>query len=131
MCFFGTKSIFCFFLEGPEDSVYEGGLFNISIILPNDYPFRPPKVLFKTKICNLNSQFLSFYLKTNPYHFSSSILDHANVNTLGGICLDILKSQWSPALSIIKVLLSMFVLSSLPIFLPFLLSTNLSQFIAT
>ncbi|ORY79264.1 ubiquitin carrier protein [Leucosporidium creatinivorum] len=69
-------------IEGPPDSVYEGGVFDLSINLPVDYPFRPPKVQFLTKIY------------------------HANINTQGGICLDILKNQWSPALSIIKVLLS-------------------------
>ncbi|KAM0788334.1 hypothetical protein ACM66B_001476 [Microbotryomycetes sp. NB124-2] len=69
-------------IEGPPDSPYEGGLFELSITLPPDYPFRPPKVVFLTKIY------------------------HSNINTQGGICLDILKGQWSPALSIVKVLLS-------------------------
>jgi len=67
---------------GPEDSVYSGGVFSLNIQFPTDYPFKPPKVQFTTKIY------------------------HPNINANGGICLDILKSQWSPALTISKVLLS-------------------------
>ena len=67
---------------GPHDSVYEGGIFRLDIIFPGDYPFKPPKVKFMTNIY------------------------HPNINSSGGICLDILKDQWSPALTISKVLLS-------------------------
>lgn len=67
---------------GPSDSPYAGGLFNLEIAFPVDYPFKPPKVAFTTKVF------------------------HPNINSQGGICLDILKDQWSPALSIGKVLLS-------------------------
>lgn len=69
-------------LFGPVDSVYQGGVFRMRICFPADYPFKPPKVTFVTKIY------------------------HPNVNSNGGICLDILKDQWSPALTISKVLLS-------------------------
>jgi ubiquitin-conjugating enzyme E2 D/E len=69
-------------IVGPTESPYEGGLFELSIKFPVDYPFRPPSVLFVTKIY------------------------HPNINAQGGICLDILKDQWTPALSIDKVLLS-------------------------
>ncbi|KAJ8656976.1 ubiquitin-conjugating enzyme E2-16 kDa [Lichtheimia ornata] len=67
---------------GPEDSPYQGGVFYLSIHFPTDYPFKPPKVNFTTKIY------------------------HPNINSNGSICLDILKDQWSPALTISKVLLS-------------------------
>ncbi|CDH50813.1 ubiquitin conjugating enzyme [Lichtheimia corymbifera JMRC:FSU:9682] len=69
-------------IMGPEDSPYQGGVFFLSIHFPTDYPFKPPKINFTTKIY------------------------HPNINSNGSICLDILKDQWSPALTISKVLLS-------------------------
>ena len=69
-------------IHGPPDSPYAEGMFNLEVKFPNDYPFKPPKVTFLTKVY------------------------HPNVNSNGGICLDILKDQWSPALTISKVLLS-------------------------
>jgi ubiquitin-conjugating enzyme E2 D/E len=69
-------------IMGPADSPFAGGCFGVSILFPADYPFKPPKVNFTTRIY------------------------HPNVNESGVICLDILKTQWSPALTISKVLLS-------------------------
>ncbi|XP_077222440.1 ubiquitin-conjugating enzyme E2-17 kDa-like isoform X1 [Tasmannia lanceolata] len=69
-------------IMGPTDSPYAGGVFFVMIHFPPDYPFKPPKVNFQTKVY------------------------HPNINSNGSICLDILKEQWSPALTISKVLLS-------------------------
>ena len=69
-------------IVGPDDSPYSGGVFFLNIHFPTDYPFRPPKCNFNTKIY------------------------HPNINVNGSICLDILKDKWSPALTISKVLLS-------------------------
>ena len=68
-------------IMGPKDSPYEGGVFWLKIQFPKDYPFKPPKIQFLTK------------------------LYHPNISSSGSICIDILKDQWSPALTISKVLL--------------------------
>lgn len=36
-------------LKGPDDTVYAGGVFEVDIVIPNDYPFSPPKMKFITK----------------------------------------------------------------------------------
>jgi ubiquitin-conjugating enzyme E2 D/E len=67
---------------GPEGTPYNGGVFMLSILFPSNYPFKPPKMQFTTKIY------------------------HPNIDRNGNICLDILRDQWSPALTISRVLLS-------------------------
>lgn len=75
---------------GPEDTPFEGGTFHLDIKFNNDYPFRAPVVIFTTRVF------------------------HPNIDKKGNICLDILKDQWSPALSISKLLLSILSLLSDP-----------------
>lgn len=67
---------------GPTETPYEGGVFHLKMVFPTDYPFKAPSVTFTTRIY------------------------HPNINENGSICLDILKDQWSPVLTVSKLLLS-------------------------
>lgn len=69
-------------IMGPKDTPYENGVFFLKITFPSTYPYDPPKIMFNTKIY------------------------HPNIDDDGNICLDILRKQWVPTLTISKVLLS-------------------------
>jgi ubiquitin-conjugating enzyme E2 D/E len=69
-------------IMGPENTPYEGGVFFLDVNFPKEYPYKPPRVTFRTRIY------------------------HCNVSSQGAICLDILKDNWSPTLTVAKVLLS-------------------------
>eukprot|EP01038_Epipyxis_sp_PR26KG_P013557 gene13557-18193_t len=59
---------------------YQEGNWLLTVNFPPDYPFRPPKIRFLTPIY------------------------HCNISTDGHICLDLLKDQWNPSISISKAL---------------------------
>lgn len=77
-------------IKGPVDTPYEGGTFYLTVNIPPEYPFSPPKIKFNTKIY------------------------HPNINGIGEICLDTLKGSWAPSLTIQKTLLSIISLLSSP-----------------
>lgn len=68
-------------LRGPDSSPYAHGRWVVDIEVPKDYPVKPPKLKFRTRIC------------------------HPNISwTTGEVCLDILKSRWTPAWTLASVL---------------------------
>ncbi|EPY42570.1 ubiquitin-conjugating enzyme E2 B [Angomonas deanei] len=67
---------------GPENTVWEGGFFKLELHFSAEYPVVPPRVKFLTKVF------------------------HPNVYVDGNICLDTLKSNWSPTLNVEMLLLS-------------------------
>ena len=77
---------------GPKNTPYNGGLFYLKIIFPDDYPTTKPEILFLSPIYHLNVKF--FISKSEP-------LGHIRVNTL---------NDWRPGDSVKKILSELFAL---------------------
>ena len=69
-------------ITGPDNTPWENGTFKLSIEFTEEYPNKPPKVKFETKMF------------------------HPNIYNDGAICLDILQNQWSPIYDVSAILTS-------------------------
>lgn len=70
------------YLKGPEGTPYENCIYAIQIKIPTDYPHRPPDIMFVNQCW------------------------HPNIGVNGHVCVDILQREWSPTLSVVKILQS-------------------------
>ena len=78
-------------MEGAPNTPYERGVFWLSIWVPRDFPFSPPKVRFLTRVY------------------------HPNIDRGGNICVDILRPEcWSASIDIERLLVSICSLLSGP-----------------
>jgi len=76
-------SMLLVYLVGPTETPYESGIFHISLRIPTTYPQEPPKANFTTKIF------------------------HPNVDDrTGDVCVDTLKRDWNPKLTLHDVLVT-------------------------
>ena len=69
--------------KGPPQTPYADGSFITLFDLSSNYPFKPPAVTFQTRVW------------------------HPNVSDRGYICVDLLRSRWTPASTLKVVLLSL------------------------
>eukprot|EP00924_Labyrinthula_sp_SR-Ha-C_P008180 maker-scaffold_11-snap-gene-5.8-mRNA-1 protein AED:0.26 eAED:0.28 QI:405/0/0.5/1/0/0/2/0/154 len=76
-------------LDGPEDSPYVDGKYQIEVEFPSNYPFSKPSVKFLTKVFN------------------------PSISEDGEVCLEIL-TKWKPAIKIVDVLQQMISLLAYP-----------------
>lgn len=89
---YNSKNIFNirFLIIGPEDTPYQNGFFFFDVTFPDDYPFSPPSVKYKTN---------GYGTRFNP-----------NLYRNGKVCLSILNTWdgpgWSPCNTISTVMLS-------------------------
>jgi len=67
-------------IDGPVGTPYEGGVFQMKLILTSDFPNAPPKGFFTTKIF------------------------HPNIAPSGDICVNTLKKDWKPEHTLSHVL---------------------------
>ncbi|KAF5398576.1 Ubiquitin conjugating enzyme morgue [Paragonimus heterotremus] len=69
-------------IEGPPQSPYQGGLFHVHVLVPDSYPIRPPVIRFLTRIL------------------------HPNISFHGDVGMDCIQHNWSLALTLEKLLIS-------------------------
>jgi len=70
----------------PTDGMYQSATFLFSILIPNTYPYEPPKVHCET------------------------LVYHPNIDLEGHVCLNILRQDWMPVLSLGSVIFGLMTL---------------------
>ena len=96
---FGFVNSFTILLQNrPEETPWEGGTFKLQMTFTEDYPNKPPKVKFITKMFHPNSLYLFITFHTEWWNYI--------VYADGQICLDILQNQWSPIYDVVAILTS-------------------------
>eukprot|EP01100_Stratorugosa_tubuloviscum_P000335 TRINITY_DN106_c0_g1_i1.p1 TRINITY_DN106_c0_g1~~TRINITY_DN106_c0_g1_i1.p1 ORF type:complete len:208 (+),score=123.02 TRINITY_DN106_c0_g1_i1:135-758(+) len=70
-------------IVGPENSPYEAGKFLLDLEVPTEYPFKPPKIKYATKVY------------------------HPNIKDDGTVCTAHLQEHWSPQMKLQDVLMTM------------------------
>lgn len=91
------------YIEGPKETFYEGGIFQLAMKFPTDYPMSPPTVTF-----------ISDFWHPNVYPDGKvciSILHPPGVDEMSG---ELPEERWLPTQTVTTILLSIISLLSAP-----------------
>lgn len=75
------------YVFGPDDTIWEGGSFYFEMFFPDEYPNKPPKILFKPPIFHPNV--------------------HVDPPNEGMVSMNIVKTDWSPSIDAWTLLISL------------------------
>ncbi|EGC28286.1 hypothetical protein DICPUDRAFT_51943, partial [Dictyostelium purpureum] len=92
------------YLEGPKDTYYEGGVFQLLLSFPRDYPMNPPTLRFISEFWHPN-----VYVREG--RVCISILHPPGEDVLSG---ELPQERWLPTQSVSTIILSLMSILSDP-----------------
>jgi len=81
-------------LFGPLETIYDGGVFECSLIFTHEYPYKPPELIFNTKLIHPNI-FPNGKMCISILHEGEDISSYEHIS-----------ERWNPSQSINSILLS-------------------------
>lgn len=95
-------------ISGPEGTPYEGGRFDVDILIPRQYPFEPPKMKFETRMWVYVIDAMMHYCLNQVFYDNIATNLHLFLWTVVGIRTSLLKQVqyvwWVPLSDPDKVL---------------------------
>ena len=80
-------------IKGPSGTPYEGGLFRIRLSVSSEYPYKPPVRRNWLALCRNRHSRVLFLYGLQGLQFDTKVY-HCNIDSSGGVCLNVLKSDW-------------------------------------
>lgn len=92
----------CFAVRGPTDTPFAEGIYHGRILLPPEYPFKPPSFIMLSPVCSLVCALCPIFYRFHACHDCVCAMQSGRFETNTKICLSISSfhpEQWQPSWS--------------------------------